>query len=171
MEECVEEREKRVAKVQYTPHGCLGLQPKHKGLLRLQRQWEDIKLPPFIMLLPPQEGHILQRPTRSQRNKHNGASVLQCWACRCGFSWTGRRPLVASIVHTTPRWCCRQSHRCLPLPVAPRTDWTAVPLGEIIDYQRSVQIFKKKKKKKIWWVVSINVFTSLHTNLSNIIET
>lgn len=101
------------------------------------------------MLLPPQEGHILQRPTRSQRNKHNGASVLQCWACRCGFSWTGRRPLVASIVHTTPRWCCRQSHRCLPLPVAPRTDWTAVPLGEIIDYQRSVQIFKKKKKKDL----------------------
>lgn len=151
MEECVEEREKRVTKVQYTPHGCLGLLPKHKGLLRLQRQWEDIELPPFIMhdkhglLSLPQDEHILRRPTCPQRNKHNGASVSQCSLCRCGFSWMGRRPLAASTVHTTPRWYCPQSHRCLPRPVAPRTDWTAAPLEGIMDYQRSVQIFEKKK--------------------------
>lgn len=35
MEECVEEREKGVTKVQHTPHGCLGLLPKYIGLLRL----------------------------------------------------------------------------------------------------------------------------------------
>lgn len=87
-------------------------------------------------LAPPRRAHI----ARPQRNKHNGASASQCSACRCGFSWMGRRPLAASIVHTTPRWCCRQSHRCLPPQVAPQTDWTAAPLEEIIDYQKSVQI-------------------------------
>lgn len=36
IKECIEEREKRVSKVQCTPHGSLGHLPKYIGLLRLK---------------------------------------------------------------------------------------------------------------------------------------